>query len=82
MSARKSSGSSEFEQDRDIGLDEEEKSTVQNLHKALSDVTAALFALELIKESNTARSELVSKASKLLSEASEELKNAVCSPRP
>jgi hypothetical protein len=37
-------------------------------------VTAALFAIELIEKPNTERSELVSKASKLLSEASGQLK--------
>jgi hypothetical protein len=42
--------------DRRIGLREEEKPTVQNLHKATSDVTAALYALHMIKESNNATS--------------------------
>jgi hypothetical protein len=65
-----------------IGRSEEDESTVQNLIRAASDVTAALFALELIKDSNTSRAEMVSKASKLLSEASEELKKALCSPHP
>jgi hypothetical protein len=41
MGAMKSASSGEVEQDRRIGLGEEEKSTVQNLHKAASDVTVA-----------------------------------------
>jgi hypothetical protein len=61
---------------------EEDEATVQQLHKALSDVTAALFALELIKQSDTPQGELVSKASKLLSEALEELNKARASQRP
>jgi hypothetical protein len=61
---------------------EEDEATVQQLHKALSDVTAALFALELIKQSDTPQGELVSKASKLLSEALEELNKALASQRP
>jgi hypothetical protein len=60
---------------------EEDESIVQRLHKALSDVTAALFALELIAKSNTTRAELVSEASKLLNEASE-LKKALHSQPP
>ena len=46
MSASKSSNSSEFEENRRIGREKEDESTVQNLHKASSDVTAALFALD------------------------------------
>jgi hypothetical protein len=49
MGASKSSNSTEFEQGGRVGR-EEEKSTVQNLHKASSDVTAALFALEEVKK--------------------------------
>jgi hypothetical protein len=79
MSATKSS---ELELDRCIGLGEEEKLTVQNIARAVSDVRTALFAINLIEESNTPRAEFVSKASKLLSEASEELKKALCSPHP
>ena len=40
MGASKSSNSSEFEEDRPIGREKEDESTVQNLHKASSDVTA------------------------------------------
>jgi hypothetical protein len=82
MSATKSASSSELELDRRIGLGEEERLTVQNIAKAASDVRAALFAIDLIVESNTPRAEFVSKACKLLSEASEELKKALCSPHP
>jgi hypothetical protein len=82
MSAGIISGSIEFEEGSRIGRTEEGEWIVQNLDKASSDVTAALFALELIKESNTPRTELVSKASKLLSEASEELKKALDSLQP
>jgi hypothetical protein len=82
MSATKSASSIQLEQGIRIGRSEEDESTVQNLIKAASDVTATLFALELIKDSNTSRAEMVSKASKLLSEASEELKKALCSPHP
>jgi len=53
MSASKSSNSTEFEQGGRVGREEEDKSTVQNLHKASSDMTAALFALELITQSDT-----------------------------
>jgi hypothetical protein len=77
MGASKSSNSSEFEEDRRIGREKEGESTVQNLHKASSDVTAALFALELITQSDRPQDELVSNASKLLSEAVEELKKAL-----
>jgi hypothetical protein len=82
MGASKSSNSSEFEEDRRIGREKEDESTAQNLHKASSDVTAALFALELITQSDTPPDELVSKASKLLSEALEELKKALGSYQP
>jgi hypothetical protein len=82
MGVSKLSSPSELEEARYIGLGEEEKSNVQNLIKAASDVTAALFALYLIKESNTPRAESISKASKLLSEAAEELKKALRSPHP
>jgi hypothetical protein len=82
MGASKSSNSSEFEEDRRIGREKEDESTAQNLHKASSDVTAALFALELITQSDTPQDELVSKASKLLSEALEELKKALGSYQP
>ena len=82
MSATKSASSSELELDLRIELGEEEKSTVQNLIKAASDVTAALFALYLIKESDTPRAEFVSKTSKLLTEASEELKKSLHSQQP
>jgi hypothetical protein len=82
MSATKSASSIQLEQGLGTGRSEEDESTVQNLIKAASDVTAALFALELIKDSNTSRAEMVSKAPKLLSEASEELKKALCSPHP
>ena len=82
MGASKSSNSSEFEEDRRIGREKEDESTVQNLRKASSDVTAAMFALELIKESNTPRAESVSNASTLLSEALEELKKALRSYQP
>jgi hypothetical protein len=82
MSATKSASSSEFDLDLRIGRGEEDKSTVQNLHKAASDVTAALFALELITQSDTPQNELVSNASKLLSEALEELKKALRSYQP
>jgi hypothetical protein len=68
--------SSPIEEELCLGRTEEDESTVQNLGKASSDVTAALFALELIKESNTPRAEIV-KASKLLCKASEELKKAL-----
>ena len=57
MCASKLSSSIELEQDLRIGPSEEDESTVRNLHEAGSDVTAALFALELIKESNTPRAE-------------------------
>jgi hypothetical protein len=50
MGASKSSNSTEFEQGGRVGREEEDKSTVQNLHKASSDVTAALFALEEVKK--------------------------------
>jgi hypothetical protein len=62
MSPTKSASSSEFELDLRIGRAEEDKSIVRNLHKAASDVPAAMFALELIKQSNTPRAELVSKS--------------------
>jgi len=45
--------SSPIEEELCLGRTEEDESTVQNLDTASSDVTAALFALELIKESNT-----------------------------
>jgi len=70
------------EQGRRIGREQEDELTAKQLRKASSNLTAALFALELIKESNTPRAELVSKASKLLSEASEELKKALHSDQP
>jgi len=73
--------SSPIEEELCLGRTEEDESTVQNLDKASSDVTAALFALESIKESNMPRAELV-KASKLLSEASEELKKVLHSRQP
>jgi hypothetical protein len=79
MHANKSSRPSESEQGSRIGREGEEKSTIQQLHKASSDVTAAMLALELIKESNTPRAELVSRASNLLSEALKELKKALYS---
>jgi len=82
MGASKSSHSSEFEEDRRIGREKEDESTVQNLHKASSDVTAALFGLELITQSDTPQDEVESKASKLLSEALEELKKALRSYQP
>ena len=82
MGASKSSHSSKFEEDRRIGREKEDESTVQNLHKASSDVTAALFALDLITQSDTPQNELVSNASKLLSEALEELKKALRSYQP
>jgi hypothetical protein len=77
MGAGKSSSSIEFEDVRRIGrAEQEDGSTVQNFHKAASDVTAALFAIELIDKPDMPKAEFVSKASKLLSEASEELKKA------
>jgi len=82
MGASKSSNSSEFEEDRPIGREKEDESTVQNLHKTSSDVTAALFALELITQSDMPQNELVSNASTLLSEALEELKKALRSYQP
>ena len=81
MGASKSSNSTEFEQGGRVGREEEDKSTVQNLHKASSDMTAALFALELITQSDTLQNELVSNAPKL-SEALEELKKALRSYQP
>ena len=53
--------SSPIEEELCLGRTEEDESTVQNLIKAASDVTAAFFALELIKESNTPRAEIVLK---------------------
>ncbi len=82
MGARQSSSISELDQGLRIGQTKEDESTVQNLIKAASDVTAALFALKLIKESDTSRAELVPKASRLLTEASEELKKALHSQQP
>jgi hypothetical protein len=83
MGAGKSSSSIEFEEDRRIGrAEEEDRTTAQNFHKAASDVTAALFAIELLDKPDTPRAEFVSKASKLLSEASEELKKALDSRQP
>jgi hypothetical protein len=82
MRARRSFIPSELEQGRRIRCEEEYESIVQNLHKAAPDVTAGLFALKLIKELDTPRVELVSKASKLLSEASEELKKALHPNQP
>jgi len=82
MGASKSSKSSDFAEDRPIGREKEDESTVQNLHKASSDVTAALFALELITQSDRPQDELVSNASKLLSETLEELKKALRSYQP
>jgi len=81
MSAAKISGPIEFEEGRIVRRAEEEESLVQNLHKASSDVTAAIFALELIKESSTPRADSVSKASKLLTEVLKELKKALYSHR-
>jgi hypothetical protein len=52
MGARKSASTSELEQDRRIGGAEEDESIVQQLQKVRSNVTASLFALELIKESS------------------------------
>jgi hypothetical protein len=83
MGARRlSSTSVEFEQGRRIRCEEEDKAIVLNLQRAASDVTAALFALELIDESDTPRAELVSKASKLLSDVSEELQKALHAELP
>ena len=82
IGARQSSSISELDQKLRIGQTKEDESTVQNLIKAASDVTAALFALKLIKESDTSRAELVLKVSKLLTEASEELKKALHSQQP
>jgi hypothetical protein len=51
MPASKSPSSTEFEQGGRIGREEEDESIVQQLHEASSTVTAALFAIELMKES-------------------------------
>ena len=73
--------SSPIEEELCLGRTEEDGSIVQNLNRASSDVTTALFALELIKESNTPRAKIVLKASRLLCKASEELKKALYSDR-
>jgi hypothetical protein len=82
MAAGRLSSTSELEQGRSIRCEEEDTAIVLNLQRAASDVTAALFALELINESDTPRAESVSKASKLLADVSEELQKALYSDQP
>jgi SAM-dependent MidA family methyltransferase len=60
----------------------EDESIVQQLNKSLSDLTAALFALELLEKSDTARTELAPKVSKLLTEVAEELKKSLHLQQP
>jgi hypothetical protein len=73
----KPSASEEFERGRRAGEDAEGALIARKLHKSFECLTAASFAIELAKESEEQRTELISRASKLLTEGIEELREVI-----
>jgi hypothetical protein len=75
--APKSSESAEFKRGLRVGEEAERALVAQKLHQAFECLTAASFAIDLAKEPQAETSELVLRASKLLTEAMEELRDAM-----
>jgi hypothetical protein len=73
----RSSESAEFERGHLAGKAEERALIARKLHKGFECLTAASFAVELAKEPGEQQSELVSRASRLLTEATELLGGVV-----
>jgi hypothetical protein len=73
----RSSESAEFERGRRAGAQRQRALMAQKLHQGFECLTAASFAIELAKESSEQQIELVSRASKLLTEAIDLLREVV-----
>jgi signal transduction histidine kinase len=73
----RSSESAEFERGRCVGAERERALIAQKLHQGFECLTAATFAVQLAKESSEQRLELVSRASNLLDEAIDLLREVV-----
>jgi hypothetical protein len=71
------SESAEFERGRCAGAERERALMAQRLHQGFECLTAAAFAVELAKESSEQQLELLSRASKLLHETIELLREVV-----
>jgi hypothetical protein len=69
--------STEFERGRRAGAERQRALTAQRLHQGFECLTAAAFAVELAKESSEQQLELISRASKLLDEAINLLREVV-----
>ena len=67
----RASESAEFERGRRSGQEAECALIARRLHAGFECLTAASFAIELAKEQGAQQAELVSRASKLLTEAAE-----------
>ena len=61
----------------DLGLCEERALTARKLHQISECLTAASFAIELLRTSDPEQTELVSRASSLLTEAMELIREGV-----
>lgn len=77
MRAFKSSSSKEFELGSRAGQEAERALIARKLHKGFECLTAASFAIELAKKPDDQQTELVSRASKLLAEAIELLREVL-----
>jgi hypothetical protein len=73
----KLSESEVFERGRRAGREEERALMARKLHKGFEALTAGSFAIELAKEPGERQTELVSRASKLLTEAMELLREGL-----
>lgn len=73
----KLSESAEFERGRAVGREEGRALLVQRLRKSIEALTAASFAVELAKSSNPEQAELIPRASRLLTESMELLREGV-----
>jgi len=73
----RSSESADFELGSRVGAEKERALMAKKLHKGFECLTAASFAVELAKASSEDQSELISRASKLLTEAIELLREVV-----
>jgi hypothetical protein len=73
----KLSESAEFERGRCAGAEKERALIAQRLHQGFECLSAAAFAVELAKAPGADQSELISRASKLLTEAIDLLREVV-----
>ena len=75
--ASKPSVSEEFELGRCVGREEERARMARKLHQVSECLTATAFAIQLLKTSDSEETELASRASKLLTEAMELLREGL-----